>query len=371
MKKVFILLTSLLFVFFVTGNVFAQQNNQPDPKQEYVKAVVVQIVSQGEKETFGYKNLFQTLRVKITTGPDTGKYTVVENGRDTHITKDQEVAVGEEIILTKTVSISGQISYIVFDIYRLNPLILLIAVFFVLIFLVSGLKGFGSLLGMIFSLGVILNFIVPNILLGKDPLTITIIGSILILLVTTYLAHGISKKTTVALISTLIALILTALFSIAAINFAHITGLGNEDFFTLQFGPTDFINIKGLFLSGIIIGTLGALNDITTTQSATIFELKKTNSRLTFSELMQKGFSVGREHIASLVNTLVLAYAGSSLAIFIFLIINPIHLPYWVILNNEIISDEVIRIVAGSIGLVLSVPIVTLIAALTVSKKIS
>jgi uncharacterized membrane protein len=366
-----VLLTFLLLVFFVSGKVFAQANNQAEPKQEYVKAVVEQIVSQGEKEAFGYKNLFQTLRVKIISGKDSGKYTIVDNGKDTHITSDQEVAVGQELVLTKIVTSGGRVSYVIFDIYRLNPLILLIAVFFILIFLVSGLKGFGSLLGMLFSLAVILKYIIPNLLSGKDPLTITIIGAMIILFVTTYLAHGISKKTTVALISTFIALILTAIFSIAAINFAHITGLGNEDFFTLQFGPTDFINIKGLFLSGIIIGALGALNDITTTQAATIFELKKTNGRLKFSELLQKGFSVGKEHIASLVNTLVLAYAGSSLAIFIFLIINPIHLPYWVILNNEIISDEVIRIIAGSIGLILSVPIVTVIAAGVVSKKIS
>lgn len=371
MKKIFIILASLLFALSISTKVFAQQGSQQDSRQEYVKAEVIEIVKQGEKESFGYKNLFQTLRVKITSGRDTGKYTIVENGKDTHITSDQKVTVGEEIILAKTITQDGKVSYAIFDIYRLTPLILLFAVFFILILLISGIKGLGSLLGMLFSLAIILLFIIPNVLSGKDPLTVTITGSMIILFVSTYLAHGISKKTTVALISTLIALILTAVFSIAAINFAHITGLGNEDFFTLQFGPTDSINIKGLFLSGIIIGALGALNDITTTQSATIFEFKKANKSLKFSELMQKGFSVGKEHIASLVNTLVLAYAGSSLAIFIFLVVNPIHLPYWVILNNEIISDEVIRIVAGSIGLILSVPIVTLIAALAVSKKIS
>ena len=370
MKKIFLVLIFLFLALSFSAKVYAQ-NNQQDAKQEYLKASVIEIVSQGEKEVLGYKNPYQTLRIKIESGRDTGKYTIIENGKDTHITKDQEVAVGEEIILTKTITQDGKVSYAIFDIYRLTPLVLLIAVFFILILLVSGFKGFGSLLGMLFSLAVILFFIIPNVLSGKDPLTITIAGSFVILFVSTYLAHGVSKKTTIALASTLIALILTALFSIAAIGLSHLTGLGNEDFFALQFGPTDFINIKGLFLSGIIIGTLGALNDITTTQSATIFELKKANSRLKFSEILVKGFRVGQEHIASLVNTLILAYAGSSLAIFIFLVLNPIHLPYWVILNNEIISDEVIRIVAGSIGLVLSVPIVTLIAALAVSKKIS
>jgi uncharacterized membrane protein len=187
-------------------------------------------------------------------------------------------------------------------------------------------------------------------------------------LITTYLAHGISKKTTIALASTLFSLLLTAAFAIIAINFNKITGLGSEDAFALTLGPTSIIDIRGLFLSGIIISTLGALNDITTTQSATILELKKANPKLKFVALFEKGLSVGKEHIASLVNTLILAYVGSAFAVFIFFMLNPGHLPYWVILNNEIVSDEVIKIIAGSIGLLLSVPIVTLLASYIFSK---
>jgi uncharacterized membrane protein len=222
---------------------------------------------------------------------------------------------------------------------------------------------------MIISLLVILLFIVPNILKGTDPLTVTLIGSSIILVLTTYLAHGVSKKTTIALFSTLVSLGLTAFFAIFAISLTKITGLGNEDFYTLQLGPTSIINIQGLFLSAIIIGTLGALNDITTTQAATIFELKKLDSKLKFIDLFQKGLTVGKEHIASLINTLVLAYAGSSFAIFIFFVLNPAKIPTWVILNNEIVTDEVIKIIAGSAGLLLSVPIVTIIASYVFSKK--
>ncbi len=225
---------------------------------------------------------------------------------------------------------------------------------------------------MVISFGVIIGYIIPSILHGQDPLTVTVIGSVFILFVTTYLAHGISQKTTIALISTLISLFIAVGFAIVAIKYNNITGLGNEDIFALQMGATNIINFKGLFLSGIIISTLGALNDITTTQSATIWELKKTNPKLKFVSLFEGGINVGREHIASLVNTLILAYVGSALAIFIFLVLNPNKLPYWVILNNEIISDEIIRIIAGSTGLLLSVPIVTFIASYFFSgKKIS
>lgn len=375
MKKKIILI--FIFVMFSAGMAFAQsssslpsQTQTQVGKPEYLKAVVVKIKSQGIISKYGYNNPYQTLGVEITSGSENGRYITIDYGKDTQIIKQQEVSVGEEIILEKSTDSSGKTIYSVYDAYRLTSLMLFVAIFFVLILLVSGLKGLGSLLGMLFSLTVILLFIVPNILSGKDPLTITVIGSTIIIFVSTYLAHGISKKTTLALVSTLISLVLAASFSILAINITNLTGLGNEDFSNLlQMGPTSVINISGLFLSGIIIGTLGALNDVTTTQAATVFELKDTNPRIKFPELVRRSFNVGKEHIASLVNTLILAYAGSSLGIFIFLILNPLHIPYWVILNNEILSDEIIRIIAGSIGLILSVPIVTLISALSVYTK--
>lgn len=362
---------------FSAGMAFAQSSSPSQSqtqtqigKQEYLKAVVVKIKSQGIISKYGYNNPYQTLGVEITSGSENGRYITIDYGKDTQIIKQQEVSVGEEIILEKSTDSSGKTTYSVYDAYRLTSLMFFVAIFFILILLVSGLKGLGSLLGMLFSLTVILLFIVPNILSGKDPLTITVIGSTIIIFVSTYLAHGISKKTTLALVSTLISLVLAASFSILAINITNLTGLGNEDFSNLlQMGPTSVINISGLFLSGIIIGTLGALNDVTTTQAATVFELKDANSRIKFPELVKRSFNVGKEHIASLVNTLILAYAGSSLGIFIFLILNPLHIPYWVILNNEILSDEIIRIIAGSIGLILSVPIVTLLSALSVSTK--
>ena len=367
MKK-FILALFFLFAIFVFP-AFAQSVPPQAPIQQFFKARVVQIVEQGEKEIDGYKVYYQTLRIQIEDGTQKGKYTIIENGKEAQITKDQLVNKNQEIVVAKTIYPKGHVMYSIYDFYRLNYLLVFLIIFFVTVVLIAGRKGFGSILGMIVSLGIILLYIVPNILKGNDPLTVTLIGSVFILLVTTYLAHGISKKTTIALSSTLISLFLTAGFAIIAIKFNSITGLGNEDSFALTLGPTSIIDIKGLFLSGIIISTLGALNDITTTQSATILELKIANPKLKFGALFEKGLNVGKEHIASLVNTLILAYVGSAFAIFIFFILNPAKIPYWVILNNEIVSDEIIRIIAGSVGLLLSVPIVTLIASYIFSKK--
>ena len=219
------------------------------------------------------------------------------------------------------------------------------------------------------SFAIILLYIVPNILKGNDPLTITLIGATVIILLTTYLAHGVSWKTTIALSSTLISIFLTAWLAIFAVSFTNISGIGNEDAFALQVGTTSLINLKGLFLSGIIIATLGALNDITTTQAMTILELKKADPKLKFVALFEKGFAVGKEHIASLVNTLILAYAGSAFAVFIFFVLNPAKVPYWIVLNSEMVSDEVVKILAGSLGRLLSVPIVTFLASLFFSER--
>ena len=227
----------------------------------------------------------------------------------------------------------------------------------------------GSIIGMLVSLLVILKFIVPQILSGNDPLFISIIGSIIIMFLTLYLAHGFSKKTHVALIATILSLTITGFLAVFFVNLSHLSGLGNEDTYLLQFGGLN-INLQGILLGGIIIGVLGILDDSTTAQSATIFELFDANNKLTFAHLLKRGMVIGKEHIASLVNTLVLAYAGTALGIFILLEVNPAHQPMWVILNSEVIVEEVVRTLAGSIGLVLAVPITTLIAVFFCKYKL-
>jgi uncharacterized membrane protein len=365
MKKIILL---LLLFFLISKGISHAQSSPTPPKQEFFRASVEQVVEQKEKEVNGTKSYFQVIRVKIEDGSKKGKFTVIQNGDNVHITKDQLVKKGDQLIISKN-TIGGKSTYTIYDYYRLNTLLLFAVLFFAAVVIIGGLKGLGSIAGMMVSLGVIIFLIVPQILKGTDPLFITIIGSVIILFISTYLAHGTSKKTSIALLATFISLFITAFLAVIAIEFNKLTGLGDEGFYDLQLGSTSFINIKGLFLSSIIIGTLGALNDITTTQAATIEEFKKTEPKLKFFDLFEKGIRVGKEHIASLVNTLVLAYVGSAFAIFIFLVLNPAKIPYWVILNNEILSDEIIKTVAGSMGLLLSVPIVTALAAYFFSRK--
>lgn len=249
------------------------------------------------------------------------------------------------------------------EIFRLPQLLVIVVVFIALIIFIAGKKGIGSIIGLAISLGVIFFFIIPQVLSGANPLLITMIGSIIILFSTTYIAHGFSIQTSVALVSTFISLILTVAISALAINFTKLSGFGSEEAYELHMGVKSVVDFQGLMLSGIIIATLGALNDVTTTQSATIFEIFKGNKKLNFDELLKKGLSVGREHVISLVNTLVLAFVGSSFVLFLVYFVNPMHTPLLTILNTETISEEIIRTISGTAGLLLSMPIVTILAS--------
>ncbi len=355
----------LLFLFAFPAISFAQT----PPSQEILKAEVIKIVDEGVQFVDEqHQNPYQTVVIKLLDGKAKGHEITVEHGKSTTIRENQKVSVGEKVVILKIQTPKGD-QYQIVDKYRLDKILPLLIFFFALILILSRLKGLGSIAGLFISLLVITQFIVPQILAGKDALFISIIGSLFIMITTIYLAHGFSRKTHIAVASTFIALILTGFLGYFFVDYVHLSGLGSDDTFSLQFGPTASINFKGLLLGGIIIGALGVLDDITTGLSATIEELKLANPKFTFLELVKSGLRIGSEHISSLVNTLVLAYAGVALPLFLFIILNPMHQPLWAILNSELIVEEIVRTLAGSIGLILAVPITTVFAAWIVTRR--
>lgn len=337
-----------------------------------MKATIEQIVN--ESTTIGdggYTTVTQTLKLRLLDTPEQGKEITIDQSNDARLAAFTKYKTGQTVVVDKSVGPDNLSHYSISDTYRIPEIIGLVLLFIFFAILFAGKKGLGAVAGLGVSLGVIVFYIVPQILFAKgDPLTISIIGSGVILIATTFLAHGFSKKTAIAVVSTFLALFAAYILSIIFVTIAHLTGLGTEDSYLLEIAPTQTIDPRGILLGGIIIGTLGALNDVTTTQVAAIFALFKANRDQTFLHLVTHGMSIGREHIASLVNTLILAYAGTSLPVFIFLILNPNHLPWWVMLNNQLFGEEIVRAVAGSIGLMLSVPIATLLAAYLVPKII-
>ncbi len=367
MKKVF---SSLLFIFlflFFSSNTFAQENNKfIPPEQKYYKAEVTRIIKSGIRGQENYKNFFQFIEVKFLDGPESGKKVLIENSGSIKLASQKTLEAGDKVVVMGVTQNNNTV-YSVWDKYRLNYIYFIVILFFAMIVIFAGLKGIGSIIGMVISFIILVTFIVPQILAGHDPLLISIIGSAVILLTTIFLAHGVSKQTVSAVTSTMIALTITGIISFIFVKIFNLYGTGDETNALLQIGNYN-INAQGLLLGGIIIGTLGVLDDVTTTQSAAIFELFKLNKKLSFTDLFSKGYVIGREHIASLVNTLILAYAGASLGLFVFFVLNPNNTPTWVMINSEMVSEEIVRAVSGSVGLILAVPITTIIASYLVKK---
>ncbi len=315
----------------------------------------------------GVPMTFQKVSVVLTSGPEKGKEIAIDNGGGSILGDYQKASLGESVVITKTPDV-GESTYYISDKYRLPAVIIILIGFFVLVVVMSRLKGFTSIIGLIISVLILAKFIVPRILAGQDPMLVGLTGAFAIAVLSIYAAHGLNKRTTVAVFSTLITLGFAACISVFAVNFSRLFGLGSETAFYLQMGQAGDLNLRGLLLAGIIIGVLGLLDDVTTGQAAAVEEIAKANPSLSFHELYKSGISVGREHITSLVNTLVLAYAGASLPLFLVFYLGQ-YQPMWVILNTEFISEEVMRTLVGSITLVMAVPIATILAAYFFSKK--
>jgi uncharacterized membrane protein len=328
-------------------------------KDSYLQGKIISILSQKTQTTDGQKSLDQKFKVQLLSGNKKGESVTIDMSGDPKTS--QAINPGDTVVIDSKQYANGKTEYSIYESYRLNYLLLVLIAFMLLIGFVGGKKGIGAIIGLGVSLTIITLWIIPQILQGQDPLQTCIIGGFIILVVTTYIAHGISLKTTVAILGTSLAFLIAGWLATTIVDLMKTTGLGSEDIYNLQMGTS--INPKGLLLGGILIATLGALNDITTTQSMTIFTLVKENPKQKLSELFGKGMEIGKEHIASLINTLILAFAGSSLAVLIFFELNPLHLPIWVILNNESTMEEIIKSIVGSSALILAVPITTFIAA--------
>jgi uncharacterized membrane protein len=222
------------------------------------------------------------------------------------------------------------------------------------------LRGMAALAGLAATFVVLLTFVLPAILQGGSPVLVSTVGASAITFLALYLAHGFSLKTTVALIGTLASLGLTAVLGTVFVDLAGFTGLFTDEASFLNLGAAQ-VDIVGLILAGVILGALGALDDMTVTQSSAVWELRAANPQMNSRGLFRAGLRIGRDHVASTVNTLVLAYAGASLPLLLLFVLSRQSLAN--VANGEVVATEIVRTLVGSIGLVAAVPITTWLAA--------
>ena len=254
----------------------------------------------------------------------------------------------------------GSVVVSFFDFERSTPLLLLLLVFVAVIVAFGGWRGVGALAGLVVSLLIIGAFALPALLAGSNSVAVALVTASVIAFVALFLAHGFDVSTAVALLSTLAALGVTGLLALLFVWWSNLTGLADESVGYLDVLGAS-IDPRGLLLAGILIGSLGVLDDVTVTQVSAVLELKRAAPHASVNELYQRGVRIGRDHISSTVNTLFLAYAGASLPLL--LLFRQAGQTIGSVATREIVAVEVVRALVGSIGLVSAVPISTYLAA--------
>ncbi len=305
----------------------------------------------------------EQITVTITSGTDTGKSLTFDQ-----MPTGQKLPykIGSEVILNASVDQNGNKIFYIADIVRTDALKTLFIMFIGISLMVGGIKSIRSLMGLAFSFFIILKLILPQLLSGANPVLTAVLGCLLIAPVSFYLTHGRNRSTTIALMGTLVALTITAILGSGFIDHTMLTGMASEEtqFLTLLKGTFD---MKGLVLAGIIIGALGVLDDVTISQTSIVRELYDANSKLTHTQLFWKAMRVGQDHVASTINTLVLVYVGAALPLLL-LFINSSQ-PTSQLLSYEIVAEEIVRTLVGSIGLISAIPITTLMAVWFIPRK--
>ncbi|MFZ4433870.1 MAG: YibE/F family protein [Microthrixaceae bacterium] len=301
--------------------------------------------------------LCQTVTFRLEQGPDSGEERSVELF---DWGPYPEVSVGDRLVVPYLEDALPEFQYAqAFERERRWPLVLLAGLFAALVVVQGGLRGFAALAGLVASIGVIVVFVLPALVSGEPPVAVAIVAASLVAYLALYLAHGFSPLTTVALLGTLASLVVVGILSWVFTELTVLSGLSEEAQYIRAFGGD--LQFGGLLLAGIILGALGALDDMTVTQASAVAELHRADPTMGFRELFRAGSRIGRDHIASTVNTLALAYAGASLPLLLLFV--EFDRPLSRVLTSEVVATELVRTLVGSIGLVASVPLTTLLAA--------
>ncbi|MDP9441113.1 MAG: YibE/F family protein [Actinomycetota bacterium] len=304
-------------------------------------------------------------QVRLSEGPDAGDTIPLElQDSPTTVRLDP----GDRIVLARATQpdIPADLRYTFADFQRERPLALLALLFVAAVVALGRWRGARALVGLGLSLLVLTRFVLPSILEGNNAIAVSLTGSSVIMLAALYLSHGFNDRSTTAVLGTLASLGLTGVLAAMFVGLTHLTGLADEDARILQVA-TEQVSLSGLLLGGIIIGTLGVLDDVTVTQVSAVWQLHQANPTMGVRRLYQSALAIGRDHIASTVNTLVLAYAGASLPLLVLFV--EVQRGLGDVLTGETVATEVVRTLIGSIGLVASVPLTTLLAALVISGR--
>jgi uncharacterized membrane protein len=351
----------LLVILFISAFYLATLSPyKAGAQNEYVRAKVLTV---NDIQSGGGS---QNVKVKILDGAGKGKTVSVVRSYFLGDPNSRRLPIGSEVLLTIEPKNGNQYSFL--DRYRIPGALTLLAVLLLLVLVIGRWRGLSAAVGLVFTIAILTIFVLPRIINGDSAFATCTEGAFMIATATIFIAHGFRRRTALAFISTLVTLALIVAISALAVYLTGTTGnpgetVNSEENVTLlQYAP-HYIDLTGLFLGGMVIASLGVLEDITTAQAAAVDEIHKANPKLDTALLYKKGLSVGREHIAALINTLAILYAGTALPTIVLTILYNQGQPIAATLNDETIMEAVVRTIVPSIGLLLAVPLSTGLAA--------
>ncbi len=335
--------------------------------EKILHGTIVKVLEEKKMIFDNREYLSQKLQVAITSGVVKDRIITVDTSltpkfNKTKYQKDEKILLGY---------MDGGIdneSYYVISYERTTPLIVLFVIFIALSLIIARKRSFYSLLGMALSLLILIIFVLPAIVNGANPFITSLTGMIVMIPILYYVSHGVNKKTTSAVIGTALTLTITALLSVLFVNTMHLTGITFSEVETLLYLKEGNFDMKGVLLAGILMGALGVIDDVAITQASVVEELYSTDKKMTLRELIGKAMNVGKDHIGSVINTLILVYVGSSLTTL--LLFTEFPRPLLVLLNSEVVVIPIVVAIIGSIGLILAIPITTILAAVITTKQV-
>lgn len=367
MNKLKIFLICLIFVLTAT-NVFADENNKPILPSEKGQILSVETFGKPVNSPTGEMNqVKQSVEVLVLSGSHKGEKTIVENMLMGNPAYDINLKKGDRVILHAETDNAGGVNFFIADKQRVNVLYALAGLFFLLIVLIGGKKGFSSLISILITLSLIFWVLTPLILRGVQPILATVVVCVLASFIAIFLVGGVNRKniskSTAAVLGTVLSLAIAGVLSTLSIKFAYLTGFSSEESMFL-FSAHPNLNFVGILASAMIIGALGAVMDIGMSISSTINEIFLSNTELGVKDLFNSGMNVGKDIIGTMANTLILAYLGSALSLV--LLSSNIDLQKFFNLNQ--VATEISSALIGSIAIVLCVPITAIIAAFLIKK---
>jgi uncharacterized membrane protein len=363
----------LLAALFVPSDLFFDVPDYGGAGIEIVEGRVTSVLSTEEIDPAdqgfpeGPVQTIQNLQVEVTEGEFQGRQVEIRQGTLGIGEDANPYDEGDEVLLSTSELPDGSRVYNIQDYVRRDELTLLFAAFVIAVVAVGGWQGARSIIALGITLLVLIKFIIPGILSGRDAVLITLVGAVLAMIPSLILSHGWSWKTGSAAAAATLALALTGVLASISVEAMNFTGVLSDEATFVQAQTGGQISLKGLLLAGILIGSLGVLYDVTILQASTIFELRKANPELRFSDLFVRSTVIGRDHVAATVDTLVLAYAGASLPLLLLVTIQA--QPFGTLISREFMAAEIARALIGSIGLVAAIPLTNAIAALVAERQ--